>query len=257
MSEVADALRQGVETCEKALSGELLPPQVDAWDLWRLLSGAWERLQGTEDHVLYASLLRMIVATVRLQCRWLRYEADELYVDSDIARDKIRSLPTRTLNTLFIKSFHPLVELEAVTEGAMRMGKAHWDELPSAGRREEAPLDRFLSFGADSDAARQVVREIPFEHMLDALAAELAARGDQPGISYKDFITRSGRAEFPEMVSRSYLVSFLVSQGRLELEPDGEDARIVEASGGPRLRSQSLAVIVRRAGRDDADAVAR
>jgi hypothetical protein len=248
--EIADSLRDAIAKCQMALRGELLPHQVDAWELWEVLSRASDRLSRPEEHLLYASLMKLIVETVRLQCRWLRYEADELYVDSDIAREKMNGLSMRTLNSIFLKSFHPLVEVEQLTERAMQMGKDHWDELPEGVADEELIAGEFMSYDASSAEALSVLQSIRFEDLLDELEREIIEEASRNGneVPYRDFISRRGSADFPEMVSRSYLGSFLISQGRIGMRTNGSDLRLIPMTGGEMDRTQTLAIILRRYG---------
>lgn len=245
MTEQADSLRGGIETCQKALTGELLPHQVDAWGLWEILSQASDKLSGPEEYLLYATLLRLIVATVRLQCRWLRYEADELYVDADMARGKINSLSVRTLSSIFVKSFHPLVEMERMTLKALDLGKKHWDELAGRGVLDFASPEMFMTYQRGSEAESQVLKEVRFQELLEDLMKEFLSSDDGSDVSYESFISRRGSAGFPEMVTRSYLVSFLVSQRRLSLKADGTGL-LLSKSPVPGDTTQSVAVILRQ-----------
>jgi len=245
MTGQGDSLRRGIETCQKALSGELLPHQVDAWELWEILSRASDKLSGPEEHLQYAMLLRLIVATVRLQCRWLRYEADELYVDADMARQKIHSLSVRTLSSIFVKSFHPLVEMERMTARALDVGKRHWDELAGRGFQDFASPETFLTYERGSEVESQVLREVRFQELLEDLMKEFLSSDDGSDVPYESFISKRGSAGFSEMVTRSYLVSFLVTQRRMSLKANGTGLRLskIAVPGGT---TQSVAVILRQ-----------
>ena len=251
MTDIADQLREAIERCEMALRGEVLPHQVDAWDMWETLTNSSDIISGPEEHLLYASLMRLIVETVRLQCRWLRYEADELYVDSDIARGKMESLSMRTLNTIFLKSFHPLVEVEQLTERAMRMGEEHWDGLPEGTEEGDSPLEEFMRYDASSSEGEFVLQKIRFEELLDEIEREIMKKtsGNGMEVNYGDFISRGGSAEFAEMVSRSYLSSFLISQGRICTRLEGPELLLFPGDGdGKGNRTQTLAIILRKHG---------
>lgn len=245
MTEQAGLLRRGIETCQKAMSGELLPHQVNAWELWEILSHASDKLSESEEYLLYATLLRLIVATVRLQCRWLRYEADELYVDADLAREKIHSLSVRTLSSIFVKSFHPLVEIERMTARALDLGKRHWEELPGRVAQDYASPEIFLTYQRGSEVESQVLREVRFQELLEGLMKEFLSGDDGSDVSYRSFISKRGSAGFSEMVTRSYLVSFLVSQRRLGLKQDGTEL-MLSRTAPPAGATQSVAVILRQ-----------
>jgi hypothetical protein len=250
LTDIADSLREAIERCQAALKGEVLPHQVDAWRMWETLSSASEKITEPEEHLLYASLMRLIIETVRLQCRWLRYEADELYVDSDIAREKVNVLSMRTLNSIFLKSYHPIVEVEQLTERAMRMGEEHWEYLSEGGIDEIILGPGFMEYGAQSSEAQLVLQRIRFDELLDELEREIrdmaATNGNE--VPYSEFVSRGGSADFTEMVSRSYLGSFLISQGRVGMVANGSDLKLVPGAGTESERTQTLAVILRRFG---------
>lgn len=250
MTEIADKLREAIGRCEMALRGEILPHQINAWDMWETLTSASDGISEPEEHLLYASLVRLIVETVRLQCRWLRYEADELYVDSDIAREKMESLSMRTLNTIFLKSFHPLVEVEQLTEGAMKMGEDHWNGLPEGIEEGDFPDGEFIMYDASSAEGEFVLQKISFEELLDGIEREVLEKisGNGVELNYGDFISRGGSAEFAEMVSRSYLSSFLISQGRLGTRIEGPELVLFPGEGDGKDRTQTLAIILRKRG---------
>jgi len=249
MGELVEELRRGAESCRKVLTGEVLPHQVNAWELWETLARASDRLSEPEEYLLYASLMRLIVATVRLQCRWLRYEADELYVDSDIARKRIVSLPLQTLSSILAKSLHPLVELEELTPKALEMGMEHWVELEKARAEVDAQVDGLLTFGEASSAGGSVVQEVRFQGLLDQLEDEFSEESKAKPVPYLRFISRRGKAPYAETATRSYLTSFLISQGRLGLEMRQGEAFLVAKGEAPPKRGQSVAVVLSRPGR--------
>jgi hypothetical protein len=67
-------------------------------------------------------------------------------------------------------------------------------------------------------------------------------------VPYGEFVSKGGSADFTEMVSRSYLGSFLISQGRIGMVVDGSDLWLVPGVGVESERTQTLAIILRRAG---------
>jgi hypothetical protein len=246
LAELGDQLREGIDACKQALRGEVLPHEVDTWALWELLSGLSERITDTGDHLLYASLMRHLVATIRLQCEWLRYEADELYVDSDAARGKIASLPLSDLVSMFLRSYHPLMEIEQINNKALTMGREHWRRLGGEHSEDEELPGEFLRYTLDSDAGRSVLNQPQFGELLDSVNSELSQAAGEEGMGYGEFITRQGSSGFEEAVTRGYIVSFLISQGKLEWIEDEEGVRIRPRSGQGNGEIQSLPVIFRK-----------
>ncbi len=253
MSRNTQVLRDGLAKCREALRGEILPHEVDAWEVWETVSELGGDLSEPEDHILYARLMKSLVATIRLQCEWLRYEADELYVDSDIARERVASLPLSRLLSIFLGCFHPLLELEEINEKALEMGREHWLDLSTEGDSEgmDIPPSEFRTYDRNDEVARSVFSDIDFDEVLNSLESEFTSRIEGSGIEYDEFVSEQGRLNFNDAVRRSYLSSFLLSQGRLELVDNQGGPKLVKNTNGRKGDTHSLAIVLRRLREDN------
>ena len=95
-----------------------------------------------------------------------------------------------------------------------------------------------------------MLQRVRFDELLDELEREIRDMASTNGneVPYGEFVSRGGSADFTEMVSRSYLGSFLISQGRIGMRTNGSDLKLIPRASGEMDRTQTLAVILRRFG---------
>ena len=55
----------------------------------------------------------------------------------EMLEKKLRSLSVKRLGEVFLKSWHPIVEKEQLTLGAIRAGLLYWDQLASYEERRK------------------------------------------------------------------------------------------------------------------------
>ena len=115
--------------------------------------------------------------------------------------------------------------------------------------------DTVISLKTQTDNQKMVKvkvtpQKIRFDELLDGLEREIrdmaATNGNE--VPYSEFVSRGGSADFTEMVSRSYLGSFLISQGRVGMVANGSDLKLVPGVSVEAERTQTLAIILRRLG---------
>ncbi len=247
MTRLKEALREGIEACGEVLRGEKLPHQLDVWQIWRRVEEASRQITEIEEMRLYATLARMVVSVLRLQCRWLRYEADELFVDSDIARDTIEKMHLRSVITIFLKSLHPVVELEQLNARAFEMGMDHWDEITQFEPIGEMQPSEVETYGLGSRETSGFVGGPDFEELVSRIEEEYREKASRGEVEYADFVSKGGGAAFAETVERAFLTSFLISQGKLAVRERRGRLLLVKPTGSERQISESLAVVTRQA----------
>ncbi len=245
MTRSIDVLLDGIRICDEVLRGERLPHQVDIWDLWERVKEASVMPDDIDQMRLYASLARKVVSVLRLQCSWLRYEADELFVGSDIARDTIEKMHLRSIITIFIKSLHPVVEVEQLNTKAVEMGMDHWEELIRFLPIEDMAPGRVEMYRPGSEEASHFVGGPDFEGLVSRIEDEYRDLSSQGKVEYWAFLSRDGTASFAEVVERAFLTSFLLSQGRLSLRDRDGRLLLSKPNDSQRQISQSLAVVIR------------
>jgi hypothetical protein len=121
-----------------------------------------------------------------------------------------------------LKSWHPIVELESLTNEAVEEALEYWDSLlPVAERWKRLDLGSPLSPSAvalDDLLRLGLARKEDFEKTLTKFWEELKQEARGRKLDYWKFVSRKS---FQETVRRAYLVSFLVTHGYASMLIDG------------------------------------
>lgn len=199
--------------------------------------------QDVQDLTLDARALNGLSRVVRMQEARLRYQAQLFHADPEAMVEKLGKFRAETLARVLLDAWHPVVELEQLTEGALEEAQAYWEQLePWEERRRERPRKAPPAphtVTLDDLLAQGVLHRDGFTGEVAALRDDLLARGAVP---YEQFV---GAPTYAERVRRAYATSYLVSYGYASLaRRDG--ALVLEARGArePPKEGISLPMVV-------------
>jgi len=210
-----------IEACRSVEERGLDPFSVDVDEILEVIKRCFPEMKSLDDIVLDAETINRISSVIKLQSDWVKYRSTSLYKDPFFIEDRIRRLKAEDLADIFLKSWHPVVELEQLSPRSLAAALKYWQGL--------VPLDeRWIEAGAAETEAGYVSREVliqervlseeAFEVELRGFWRELKARTPPGGkIRYWDFI---GAETYAETVRRAYMTSFLVTYGYAALEED-------------------------------------
>src|SRR5437867_1405371 len=72
-----------------------------------------------------------IARVVGLQSAQLRFQSSSLYVDPEMARQKLDGLSRQQLAEFLLLSWHPIVELEQLTPSTVKEATEYWNRMLS------------------------------------------------------------------------------------------------------------------------------
>jgi len=159
---------------------------------------------------------------VKLQDQWLKQRASALYIDPLLIQLKLKLLPKEALSEAFVKSWHPVAQVDQLTPRGLEKAFVYWRELTPISERFK---DQFGTYGIGpgvvdySDlVSLGVLTSEQFENSLAELHDELLRKSNGEWVDYREFIGDDG---FEIKVRRAYLLAFLISEGRalLKTEP--------------------------------------
>jgi hypothetical protein len=123
------------------------------------------------------------------------------------------------LADLFLKTWHPIVELEQISPHSLAEAMRYWKNLLPLSERwqKPSPLEREVGFATREDMIRQrILTDESFSQELERFWEELKHRVAGEGrIRYWDFV---GAKTYSETIRRAYLASFLVTYGYATLQ---------------------------------------
>ncbi|MFQ5838838.1 MAG: hypothetical protein ACE5HJ_08690 [Thermoplasmata archaeon] len=232
-------LQHILDACRGVEERRTNPFLLDVSQALRVVSSHFPSWESVEDLYLDARVLNAISRVLQLQEARLRYEAGLFFADPDAVADKARRMATRSLAGIFLSAWHPVVELQQVTEGVMQRAMTYWEEIRPREVEEVEPAGEPIEYREEDLAAMGILSKEGFLKDLGDLWEELKASGPQ---DYWSFVRRG---DFQEMVGRAYGVSFLVSYGYAEVvEEDGRWMLSPNQRRRGRREAVSLAVAI-------------
>ena len=172
-----------------------------------------------EDFTLDAEAINRISSIVCLQGGWIKHRSSSLYVDPLLVELKIRMIKKEELVDAFLKSWHPIIRMEQLSQKRIKESVDYWNLLlPLNDRLMELP-DVPTSPGVttiDELIKSRFMSEESFNDVLQRLYKELKeSAGDMGKVSYWDFIQAD---TYEDTIYRAYLTSFLVTYGYASME---------------------------------------
>ncbi len=218
-------VREVLETCEAIQKRKFNPFLLDVERAVATLRKYFSRWKTFNDHCLDARTLNSLTEVVRLQNSQLRYQSSTLYTDPKLLSDKLRSLSVEGLARIFLKSWHPIVELEQLATTTVKEALHYWDTLlPFDVRRKRLEAREAcspLALDLESLESMGITAEQTFSESLEKFWMEMRRHAEQSGkLSYWEFVKRDS---FEETAARAYFVSFLVTYGYATLEKREKD----------------------------------
>lgn len=217
-------LREIVETCDAISERKFNPFFLDVKlgvETLRQYFPSWETFQ---DHCLDAHTINRLSEVVRLQNTQLKFQSSARYADPDFVTRKVERMSEKRLAEVFLQSWHPIAELEQLTEGSVSDAIDYWNLLlPIEERWKRSEYSRGKDpESADSETLTGLgIHGEGFGKQLTGLWNELRQLYSErkTPIDYWSFVKGSS---YNVTVQRAYFVSFLVTYGYAKLQPDGE-----------------------------------
>lgn len=179
-----------------------------------------------DDQCLDAHALNRLSEVVRLQNTQLKFQSSALYADPDFIVRKVEKMSEKRLAEVFLQSWHPLAELEQLTEETVTDAMDYWTSLLPISERWKKR--EFIQGKPPSSLGNNELKELgiqseEFSETLSSTLGELRdAYKSSKTVDYWSFI-KTGN--YRDTVQRAYFVSFLVSYGYAALR--AEDTKLL------------------------------
>ena len=205
-------LKELVETCEAISERKFNPFFLDIKLGVEILRQYFPIWQTFSDHCLDVHTLNRLSEVVRLQNTQLKFQSSALYADPEFIVRKVEHMSEKRLAEVFLQSWHPLTELEQLTEETISDAVAYWNALPPVAERwkrrdyvqgkrpDSANSNTLTSLGIHGEEFNSQITKL-FEELRDAYSSS------KP-VDYWSFVRRP---DYQETVQRAYFVSFLIT----------------------------------------------
>ena len=211
-----------IELCRDVESSSANPFDVDIREKILILKQRLPELKLLDELLVDAEAMLELSNIVKLQDEFLKQKASSLYIDPLLIQLKVKLLPKEALSEAFVKSWHPIAQLDQLSPRGIEKAFVYWRDLVPISERFK---DQFGTYGTRpgqvdySDLVSMgVFTTEQFETNLTQLYNELLEQSKGEWVDYRQFI---GDDAFETKVRRAYLLAFLISEGRalLKTEP--------------------------------------
>lgn len=173
----------------------------------------------TKELCLDAEALHQIASTIESQSRWVKQRTTSLYTDPFIIEEKLQKMSKDEILSVFLRSWHPIVEFEQISPKSLQEATDYWGNLLPLEERWQmiTGLERASGVTTHEElVSQQIISDVEFSEEIEELWQRLKQKTmDKGRIEYWDFI---GAETFQETVKRAYMTSFLVTYGYATLE---------------------------------------
>jgi hypothetical protein len=211
-----------IELCRDVESSSANPFDVDIREKILILKQRLPELKFLDELLVDSEAMLELAQIVKLQDQWLKTRASSLYIDPLLIQLKVKLLAKEALSEAFIKSWHPVAQIDQLSPRGLEKAFVYWRELVPISERFK---DQFGTYGirpgfvdyADLISLGVFTSE-QFESNLTEIHEELLKKSNGEWVDYREFIDAE---EFETKVRRAYLLAFLISEGRalLRTEP--------------------------------------
>ena len=223
---VQDLMRV-IALCESVKSSSANPFEVDILEKIALLRKHLPEWKFLDELLLDSEAMLELAQILKLQDEWLKHRASSLYIDPLLIQFKIKLIAKDALVEAFVRSWHPLAQVDQLSPKGLEKAFVYWNELAPMSERFKSEFGTYgvrpglIDFG---DLLQlRIFTQDQFENRLQSLQEELLSKSKGDWVDYRAFINRE---TFEEKVIRAYLLAFLISEGRASLRTDALTGQI-------------------------------
>jgi hypothetical protein len=217
-----EKLQRIIEMCMAIEAHAVDPFMLDVDDIIRVVKEYFPDWEKPEDLNLDAETIHHLASVIKLQSEWVKHRSTSLYTDPFLLEEKITQTPKEDMVGLFLRSWHPIVELEQISVHSLAEALRYWETLVPLSERwkEFAPDEVGTGVATRDELIRQrVLSDKVFSEELEKFWQELKVavetKGKDGKMRYWDFV---GAETYEDTVERAFLTSFLITYGYATLE---------------------------------------
>ena len=245
-----DELDGVISLCRAVQSGSVEPFAVDIDYMLEVIRRYYPETNSLQDFCTDAAAIRGLSDVLQSQNDWIQHQSTTLYKDPFLLNQQIQRMDISTIADSFLKSWHPMVQMEQLSASTLAGSLGYWGDLIPLSERWKVSDVQMVDAGTATLEEARALGYLPeegFAEIMDSFWKELEVRVGKGGrVAYWDWI---GVDTYEETVKRSYLTVFLVGYGYANIESDrfGEKVEIihnVEPSPDPEQGKLSIPTLV-------------
>lgn len=243
-------LESVISLCRMVQSGKIEPFDVDFDYIMSVIKKYYPKIKDVRGFCLDAQALKELSTVLESQNRWIAHQSTTLYKDPFMLNQQLMNMDIGSLAEAFLKSWHPIVEMEQMSSETLTGSLGYWGDLiPLDERWQEPGVEAKETVYASINEAYRLgyIFEEGFSEIVEGLWKELGEKAGAGGtIDYWEWV---GADTYDETIFRAYVTAFLVSYGyaNIERKPLLEETTIThleEPRPNPEKDKMSVAVLV-------------
>jgi hypothetical protein len=215
-----EKLQRIIEMCSNIEAHAVDPFSLDVDDIIRMVREYFPNWEQPEDFNLDSETIHHLASVIKLQSEWVKHRSTSLYTDPFLLEEKITQASEEEMVNVFLRAWHPLVELEQISIHSLATAMRYWESLvPLKERWTQLSVPEVAVGTATRDELirQRILVDKAFSTELEFLWQELKKKVRAPDgkILYWDFV---GAETYEATVQRAFLASFLITYGYATLE---------------------------------------
>ncbi len=216
-----------IKLCLNVQSGNINPFDVDVDYILSVIQKHYPNISNLQELCLDAQALKELSTVLEYQNQWIQHQSTTLYKDPFFLSQQLINMDLGSIVKAFLKSWHPILEIEQISEKTLTNSMGYWSGLLPLEERWREPDNPLIDAENTSlnDALKMgLVMDTGFTQLLEDFWHELGEEAGPGGkISYWNWV---GREDYEETVRRAYLTCFLVSYGYANVDYDRINEKI-------------------------------
>ena len=217
-----EKLQRIIEMCIAIENHKVDPFLLDVNDIIKVVKEYFPQWENPDEFNLDSEAIHHLASVIKLQSEWVKHRSTSLYTDPFLLEEKITQAGREEMIGVFLKAWHPLVELEQLSLHSLAEAMRYWETLvPLKERWRELAVPEVAMGVASRDELikQRILGDTVFSEELETFWQELKAKVKEKGqdgrILYWDFV---GGETYEETVQRAFLTSFLITYGYATLD---------------------------------------
>jgi hypothetical protein len=217
-----EKLQRIIEMCMAIENRTIDPFLLEVDSIIQVVKEYFPNWEEAKELNLDSEAIYHLASVIKLQSEWVKHCSTSLYADPFLLEEKILKANKIELLSLFLRVWHPIVELEQLSMKSIVSATRYWNGLvPINERWLDSDVQEF-TFGTMSREEllkQRILRNQLFSDELKNYWKELKEKAEEKGrngkILYWDFI---GSSTYEKTVNRAFVTSFLITYGYATLE---------------------------------------